>query len=155
MNKLKFYKITTICLLLLNVILVSAFLITKPKTRPGAKNRLNVKEHFKMDEAQHDQFLTNVEAHHEEMKAIKEKQIEILQPYLYSVADKQQSKDQSATLHLMKELEEKKLISIYSHLEGVKSILSDDQLPLFDLFLKHRLDDLTEKNKQMRPHKKK
>lgn len=155
MNKIKFYKITTISLLLLNVILVSAFLITKPKNRPGSKNRLNVKEHFKMDEAQHDQFLLNVETHHEEMEAIKEKQVEILQPYLYSVANNKESEDQSATLHLMKELEGKKLTSIYSHLVYVKSILDDDQLPLFDSFLKHRMEDLTEKNKQKRPRKKK
>ena len=131
MTKLKFYKITTISLLLLNIILVSAFLITKPKGGQRGKNRLNAKEHFKMNEIQHDKFLASVDAHHEEMKGIKKKQIDVLKPYLYSVSDSKQPGNQKIVMDVMKDLEEKKLNSMHSHLEEVKHILNEDQLPLF------------------------
>jgi hypothetical protein len=152
MNKLKFYKVAAISLLILNVILVSAFLITKPKGRPGGIDRLNVKDHFKMDESQHDLFLKNVEIHHEEMTAIKDKQLEIIKTYLYNIRNSQESDEQSATIQMIKDLEGRKLTSTYNHLNDLKNILKEEQLPLFDSFLKHRLDAMSKNDRNRKPH---
>ncbi len=155
MNKLKFYKVAATSLLILNIILVSAFLITKPKGGPGGNDRLNVKDHFKMDEVQHDIFLKKVELHHEEMKTIKEKQLEILKPYLYSLRNSQETGEQAVAIQKMKELEGRKLTSTYNHLNVLKSILKEEQLPLFDSFLKHRLEAMSKIDRNRRPHNKK
>ena len=155
MNKIKFYKVAAISLLILNVILISAFLITKPKGGPGKNDRFKVREHLNLDEAQHDLFLKNVELHHEEMESIKEKQIEMLKLYLYNINGGQKSEEQEEVLHMMKELEGKKLTSTYNHLKDVKSILKDDQLSLFDLFLKHRIEAMSNVDRNRNPPKKK
>lgn len=155
MNKLKFYKIAAISLLILNVVLVSAFLITKPKGGPDGNDRFNVQDHFKMDDSQHDLFLKNVELHHDEMKSIKEKQVEMLKSYLNNVNESQNSEAQNAAMNMMKELEGKKLTATYNHLKDVKSILKDDQLPLFDSFLKHRIEAMSRIERERKPHKKK
>lgn len=155
MNKVKFYKIASISLLLLNVFLVSAFFITKPKGMHDSRRGTNAQELLKMDEVQHDLFLANVESHHREMEAIMEKKIEILKPFLYSVGNSDQTESQDATIQMMKEFEGQKLVSTYKHLQDVKNILNEDQLPLFDSFLKQRLEDMTVKNEGRRPNEKK
>ena len=149
MNRSKFYKYAAIGLLLLNVTLIAAFFITKPKGRPGDNNRLNIEEHFKMDKAQHDLFLKNLELHIEQSNEIRKKQLKILKPYLYSVGEIQLAEERTVFVDLMKDLEAKKLESMYEHLNGLKSILNEDQMPLFDLFLKRRLEEMTNKNKKM------
>tara|TARA_R110000737_G_scaffold350070_2_gene387991 strand:+ start:1295 stop:1762 length:468 start_codon:yes stop_codon:yes gene_type:complete len=155
MNKLKFYKVATILLLILNVVLVSAFLITKPKGGPGGNDRINVQDHFKMDETQHDLFLKKVEMHHDEMKSIKEKQIEMLKSYLSNVNESQNSEGKEVVMNMVKELEGNKLTSTYNHLKEVKSILKDDQLPLFDSFLKHRIEAMSKIGRERMPQRKK
>jgi NAD+--asparagine ADP-ribosyltransferase len=155
MNKSKFYKIAAMSLLVLNVILVSAFLITKPKGGPGGNNRFDVQYHFKMDEGQHDLFLKNVELHHKDMKLIMEKQKEMLKLYLYNINESQKIEDKEVVMQMMKELEGNKLSSTYNHLKYMKSILREEQLSLFDSFLKHRIEAMSKGGRGRKPHKKK
>lgn len=151
MTRSKFYKYASIILLLLNITLVTAFLITKPKNRPRGEGRLNAKDLLKMDDAQHDLFLINLEKHKEEVNEIREKQIEVLRPYLYSVGDSTKLENNNAIINTLKELEGIKLTSMYNHLKDLQDILSEDQLPLFDSFLKQRLDDMTRRDENRRP----
>ena len=151
MNKLKFYKIASISLLLLNLILVSAFLITKPKGRPGFGGGGNAQELLKLDDAQHELFLGNVQSHHKEMEAIKNKKIELLKPYLKGVGENDQSQNSDEVVQKIKELEGQKLVATYNHLLDVKNMMKEDQLPLFNAFLNERLEDMTGKDFERRP----
>jgi hypothetical protein len=155
MNKPKFYKIAAMSLFVLNVILVSAFLITKPKGGPRGNDRFDVQDHFKMDEGQHDLFLKNVELHHKDMKLIIEKQKEMLKLYLYNINESKELEDKEGIMKMMKELEGKKLSSTYNHLKYMKSILREEQLPLFDVFLKHRIEAMSKVGRGRKPDKKK
>ena len=80
MKTVQFYKYAAAILLLLNIVLIAFFFITKPKGNMG-KPPLRAMETLGLDEAQHDLFLASAKRHSIEMTSINEAQKKLLMPY--------------------------------------------------------------------------
>ena len=76
MKQVKFYKYTTIFLMILNLLMVAFFLITKPKK--GHVNKKNAIEILNLDKTQHEAFLEYVDKHKGLMQGFDKEQKQLL-----------------------------------------------------------------------------
>ena len=149
MTKLKFFQIATAVLILLNLGLITAFLLGKPKQdRPGPKKRAI--EILKLDKTQHDEFIKLAKQHHEMMMKFEEQQQQLLVPYFYDKNERNITENEDYLEQLL-QIEKKKLSFTKLHFEEVKSMLKPEQHPN----LEQLIHDVLNENKTKSPPRKK
>ncbi len=138
MKPLKFYKYATWGLLILNLSMLSFFIITRGGAhgRHGASPRAT--DLLKLTEQQNTQFLASAKQHDQIMNRINLEQSSLLKPYFSQLTTpnkEDKNVASAATLEKLQILEKRKIEATYQHFEEVKSILREEQLPDFKIFM--------------------
>ncbi len=157
MRNLLFYKYATWGLLILNLLMIAFFFLTKPqpphkKGGPDfAKKAIDI---LKLDEQQHRTFLQSAKLHNQQMEEINRQQQEVLKPYFNSLINPNNNINADTLLQQVQQLERNKIESTYQHFKEVKSILTENQKADFNEFMDHALKIiLLEKEKKPHPPK--
>ena len=153
MNELKFYKLAVWSMLLINIFFLTFFLMSKPKrgrhhTRPANNFQERVPEILNLDNTQQSLFNGLAEQHEQQIKLINKQQQQLLLPYFESIANSDIEVDTNTVLSLIEQLERKKLEGTYQHLNKVKNLLTEDQLPQFDVFMQTITERIVMKSKK-------
>lgn len=132
MDKLKFYQIIALGMLLLNLVLLGFILLAGPpqQDRPG-----HALEELQLDDGQHDRFTQLAQAHQQQMRETNEEQRELLNTYFDGLINPdpvQGIKLPEAVVML----EHKKITSTYRHLLEVKEILRPEQVDRYPDFVR-------------------
>lgn len=139
MNQVKFYKITTLVFLILNISVISFFFITKPKPQHGPHgNNHFMKEVVKdlqLDKVQYEKFSTSAKKHNQKMVQISHSQKKLLRPYFISISNDNNDINKDSILAEVQKLEVQKVNETYLHFEEVKKLLNSEQVKSFDKFL--------------------
>jgi len=155
MGKLQFYKFATLGLLLLNVSMIAFFLLTKPPHHHSKEGRTTMRadQRMHLDKAQHQTFLDYADKHKVRMKAINEKQGELLKPYFYTLVDTTQEVNTQNILEEVKTLEGQKIEFVYQHFKEVKSVLRKEQYVYFKSFVDNVFERIVKGKKDSNPPK--
>jgi hypothetical protein len=152
MTKLTFFQISTAVLIVLNIGLLCAFALGKPKhpehDGPGPKRR--ALEILKLDKNQLDEFIKLAKQHHEMMMKFDEQQRKLLVPY-FSNKNEEESPENEDYLEQLLQIEKQKISFTKSHFEEVKSMLKPEQYPNLEQLI-HEV--MNENNKKSPPPKK-
>lgn len=149
MDKLRVYQISTIGLLLLNVVLM-AFIFFAP--RPGGEP-LRAVERLGLDEAQAEQFHTLAREHQLQIKTVSSQQSELLQTYFLQLTT--DTADKPGPLPTgVATLEAKKINGTYQHLLDIKKILRPEQQAAFPDFVNDALKRILLKKDRKGPPRK-
>lgn len=156
MTQLKFYKFAALGMLVLNLAIITFFLLTKPTHRhkKGGHPHKVAKEILQLDEEQNEKFLQLAQQHKQLMRDLNKEQRNILQNYFTPLMDKNFSQNRDSILIEIQNIERKKIESIDQHFENIKVILKPNQQENFKDFVQHLLKKIlsTSKNK---PHTRK
>lgn len=150
MESLKFYKYATWGLLILNLLMLSFFIITKGGKHEGNHTPGMAAELLKLNDEQHTQFLASAQQHEQIMDRINAAQSSLLKPY-FSQLTTPQKITSANTLTEIQALEKQKIEATYQHFEEVKNILTIEQLPDFKIFMNHILTRLIDTKKKNPP----
>lgn len=154
MSQLKFYKYATWGLLFLNIAVLSFFLLTKPGPRqhpPSNNFQAEVIEILNLNNQQVFTFRKLGGEHNQKMKSINEQQAKLLPPYFESLTNLSENIDKNDILNQFQQLEREKIEVTYQHFQHLKSLLNEEQLPLFDEFIQKFIDNILLKKEQNRP----
>ena len=157
MNQNKMYKYATWTLLLLNIAVLAFFIITKPKPPHHLHSKDFKSEVGKILDLSDEQvvsFEAMAKAHNQKMKSINEKQQKLLLPYFKNIADTSKNIDEEEALIQFQKLEREKMEVTHHHLEEVKSLLNETQLPQFKEFVDMFVDRVLRVGKKTPPHRK-
>lgn len=133
-----FYKYAAIVLLLLNVAMVSFFLITKPKEMGPRDQGSGGKAHelLNLDEEQGATFKRLANANGVTMDSLKLMQNELIRPLFKQLTTgPDMMLDNDDRLRQFEELEGIKIKVLYNHFAEVKAILKPDQHADFEEFM--------------------
>jgi len=137
MTKLNFYKYASLVLLLLNIG-VAVFLLSNKDSRPdkhrGEKGGLRIAKMLDLSDVQSQQLKTLGKAHHSELQNAQAEHKEAIKKYLTSTAVDSTSKE--LLLQKVCQLEINKVQLTKQHLEDIRALLTADQLPQYQDFLK-------------------
>lgn len=148
MEQLKFYKYATIILVVLNLSMIAFFFIIRPKGKPH-KGR-NVVEILKLDKTQDDTFLKYADTHKASMKELDEQQKALLKTYFQTLTDTTNLTITDSLLMKVQILEKQKIESTYEHLEEVRTILNEEQLPYYQEFMNNVYNRILSESKENR-----
>ena len=158
MNQNKMYKYATWALLFLNIAVLAFFILTKPRPphHPPAKEfKAEVVKILDLDEQQAVSFKTMANDHHQKLSSINEQQQKLLKPYFEDIANATSHIEEEQTLVQFQKLEREKMEVTRRHLEEVKSLLNEEQLPRFKEFVRKFSDRvLMTGNNNPPPHRK-
>lgn len=146
MGKEKFYKKTTYGLLLLNLGLVVFIIISSYRRMPRP---IDAQKLLNLNEQQHQAFLKSAEQHQKAMVNINHAQRELIQQCFNHLIDNNINKDSS--IQGVQELEKQKLELTYLHLEEIKGLLNEQQLPHFGAFIQQITRIVLGKNRKRPP----
>lgn len=138
MDQLKLYKYATWTLLILNIGIVSFFLVTKPKHPPlppspsGSDFQSEIIQTLNLDAQQAATFESLAEEHHQQMKSINQQYQELLSSYFKQLTNDDKAVNKEALLQKIQQAEQEKIETTYQHFEAIKEILSDEQLAQFE-----------------------
>lgn len=151
MNQVKFYKITTWGLALLNISILAFLMLTKPAPprhhHPNHGFKSEVSKILKFDDGQQSMFLKLAEEHSQELRSISEKQQTIFNRYFESLVDTSTTHDNANNLTEFQQLEKEKFEVTRQHLLDVKKLLREDQLPHYEQFIQDFLEKTSRKVK--------
>lgn len=145
MSQIKFYKYAISGLLLLNIAMLAFFVLTKPRSGnppPPSNFESEAIRILDLNSEQIATFERLVREHNQMMRAIDEKQRELIIRYFESLSDTSLSVEELDVLNSFEQSEREKIKNTHVHLEEVKSILNNDQLPNFDIFMNDFLQKL-------------
>lgn len=132
MDKLKFYQIIALGMLLLNLVLLG-FIVLAPHPQQGRQG--HALEVFKLDDGQHDRFMELAEAHQKQMRQTNEEQRQLLNTYFDGLINPDAVQEvklpEAVTM-----LEQEKITSTYRHLQEVKEILRPEQAEYYPDFVR-------------------
>ena len=152
MSELKFFKYLAGGLLLLNLIMLGFFFLTKPGP---PKHKRPVRERavrfMKLDKGQHQAFLQFANEHMALMDGFSNEQRNLLRPYFISILDAAKTIDTDTLLAQIQSIERKKIESTYQHFLDVKSILRPDQYAGFEQFMTAALEFILLDQENNRP----
>lgn len=151
MEKSNFYKYAFLLMIGFNLLLLVFFVVNRPKHGPGIGNRLNAKELLHLTNSQSDIFLGLAQEHIVEMKNYSVDQSKLLQRYFSQLYKKEGASQRDIILEEVQQIERKKINLTYKHLQEVKNILTDDQLPFYEEFAKNAIGRILGDAKNSRP----
>lgn len=157
MTQLTFYKYAIGGLVLLNIAVLTFFLLTKPKPphhAPPHHFQAEIIDILDLDKQQAATFKTLAKEHHQQMKSIKEQQQQLLLPYFESLTNSAEDIDKEKILNQFQQQEREKIEVTYQHFEEVKKLLNKKQLSHFKQLMKKFIDKLLfDKQKKTPPPK--
>ncbi len=155
MNQAKFYKYAAWSLLLLNVVIIAFFFLTKPGPPPpkqGINFQSEVIDLLQLEGQQVTTFRKLATEHYQKSKSINDQQQKLLLPYFENLIDPSMAINEEDILSQFQELEGEKIKITHQHLQDIKNILDDTQIPHFERFAKRFIDQiLIEKEKKPAP----
>ncbi|MBK8504625.1 MAG: hypothetical protein IPL46_21900 [Saprospiraceae bacterium] len=134
MKQLTFYKYAALLLLLLNLGLITFFLVTRPNP-PDRSDDFQARaiELLKMNQTQHREFVVSVEKHKEQMKSINNHQRDLLRIYFSDLLRSNSNVD--SILQQVQLVERQKVMSTFQHLQELKFLVKDNQGADFERFM--------------------
>ncbi|MFK8044121.1 MAG: hypothetical protein AB8B72_01400 [Crocinitomicaceae bacterium] len=151
MKTKQFYKIAAIVLLVLNIGLVTFFVLNKKRHhQPGHLKAIKM---LNLNESQADEFKSLAEAHHQSMVEINKEQAELLTKHFKSLYDLPNSPN-AGDLTFYSDLEVKKINITYDHFKDVRGILDKEQQVYYQEFIEKTVQKALG-NKGGRKHPKK
>ena len=142
MKQLQFFKYATGAMILLNLLIIAFFLLTKPKPpafppHNARSNGFQVRaiDILKLDKQQHTTFLQSAKQHSQQMESINRQQRDLLKPYFHSIIDSTINIASETVLDEIQQLERNKIEATYQHFQQVKSILKNEQQADFKVFI--------------------
>lgn len=131
MKKLQFYKYTTWGLLAVNLLMLTFFFFR------GAMHHADLRalDSLKLEEQQHEAFLTSAQRHEAKMLEIVGKQANLLSPYFNQLKAGVDTIDEHNLFAVYEQLETEKIKITYQHFEEIKYILKPNQQADFELFM--------------------
>ncbi len=145
MSQLQFYKYATWALLVINIAVLSFFLLTKPHPKgggPGGRARgleTEAMQLLQLDQAQQKTFKTLASAHSRALRDLDRQERDQLRKYFGPLIAGQDSVKQTDLLGQVKHLEGQKITLTYNHFTAVKDLLKEDQEVYFERFMKKAL----------------
>ncbi|MFK7809208.1 MAG: hypothetical protein AB8F74_15500 [Saprospiraceae bacterium] len=156
MKTSNFYKYTTWGLLLLNLALLSFFLLSKPNHPHKKGGKKGAPEILKMDQEQSDLFLSYAEKHIKLMDKLDTEQRDLLKEYFGTLTDVQAvSNTSQSTINQILQIEQRKIESTYEHFKEIKLILKPEQQGNYEKFVKRTLRHLLFNQQRPPPPEKK
>lgn len=146
MNNMKLYKYAAIGLLMVNIAMITFFLLTKP----SQKNSPRIEKIFEFDKQQHEQVRILVDEHKKLMRGLKEEQADLLKPYFNTLENEEEQISIDSIITKLQFIEKTKLESTYKHLKDIKALLKPEQLPRYSDFLNTSLGNILMLNKPKR-----
>ncbi|MEM9833203.1 MAG: hypothetical protein AAF944_21395 [Bacteroidota bacterium] len=152
MNKLKFYQYATGGLLLLNLIVITFFLFTKPRPphRPEQVGQRAI-DIMRLDDKQHELFLQSVDQHKQQMSRFNNQQRDLLRTYFSSLLDSTNIANSDSLIKQVQVLERKKIEATYQHFQDINSTLKPDQQAGFESFVNQSVQRILTGNKNNPP----
>lgn len=138
MSQLTFYKYASGGLLLLNIVVLAFFLLTKPghQPQPPSNNfQSEVIDALDLDTQQASAFRALAEDHNQQMRSISGQQQQLLMPYFESLTSSSPTIDSEGVLNQFQQLEREKIEVTYQHFQEIKSMLTKEQLTGFETFM--------------------
>lgn len=157
MNQLTFFKYATWGLLVLNIVGLTFFLLTKP--RPSHRSsphdfQAEIIETLQLDSQQVATFRKLAYDHRQNIQSINEQQQQLLPPYFESLSDPATGIDGDSILNQFQRIEREKIELTYQHFLDLKLMLDESQLPHFDSLIDRLVDRLLlEKGKNRPPRR--
>ncbi|MEM6268730.1 MAG: hypothetical protein AAF998_04800 [Bacteroidota bacterium] len=145
MNTLRFYKVTTICLLVLNLGGVAFLLFLREVPGPllhqmrGRQFRAEVNNLFGMDGPQREQFEQSARKHHQSMRRAVTAQRTQLRAYFEAATLNQDRATADSLLGEIQALERAKVQVTEAHFAQVRTLLRPDQEAAFAQFVNRAL----------------
>lgn len=149
MDKLIFYRVSALGMLLLNLGLLT-FIVLAP--RGGGPGQMPVKGRLQLDDAQHDAFLNLADAHGGTMRGLSDRQRDLLVGYFDQLEDSS-IKDSPPLPGEVLELEEQKIKRTYEHLLSVRQLLRPEQAEYYPEFMRGAMSRILIQKKQPLPRR--
>lgn len=154
MDQEKFQKYIIGGLVGLNIAVLAFFLLAKPPRRPQPtfkNNRSEVIEMLHLNNQQAIQLNKLADVHKQKMQEISEHQAKLLLPYFESLVSASQVIEKDSLFKEYQQSEREKIELTYQHLQEIKSLLEEDQLPDFKEFMTKTTNRLLLGNKKNPP----
>ncbi len=137
MTQLRFFRLATFTLLLVNLGMVAFFFLTKPPPRgvPGKAPGLEILE---LDLAQEKRVMMLIEIHQQEMRSINQEQRSLIHEY-FQLQEDSSSGRAGEIMDRISINETKKIRATNEHFEQIRVILKPDQRKNFDEFREYVL----------------
>ncbi len=150
MKTTTFYRIGFFVLLALNIALLIAVNIKKPRHQHPPKKEMKerLSHRLSFSEQQKVVFFKLVDEHHDRMKK-NDKELKKLSKKYFDGLKGEPSSDQFFLLAQISSLETKKIEEVYQHFEAIKLLCNEEQLKAFPLVLEKALGPIL----GMRPEK--
>jgi hypothetical protein len=135
MNALRFYKLFSIGLLVLNLVLIGCYIFPDLMKRKGhmppppLRGAIVHQLHF--EKAQAEAFKESAEQHKETIQALEEQRASAVRSYFQGLYKTQSDSVQQVLLTKIQDIEKNKIEVTYQHFEDLKAICTEEQLPLF------------------------
>lgn len=142
MKKVQFFKVAAIGMLVLNIAMITFFLLTRH--RPGHPDRgarfhTKAVEILHLDDAQTTRFDEMAHQHHETMEELKSRQSEQLKPFFEEITQGGNSNPDAVPQEFL-DLEKSKVSVTYRHFLEVKALLKPEQKGYFAEYMKEALE---------------
>ncbi|MFT4660934.1 MAG: protein CpxP [Patiriisocius sp.] len=138
MNKLQLYKYAILGLVLLNIAVLSFFILNNQSHHRPHHDHFKPKgaiEDLHLTEDQHEKFISFANWHRSKMDSLGTLQKEVLEKY-FTGANNSNENNQALLLDEANQVEREKLVLTSKHFEDIRSILKEDQLQYLDPFIK-------------------
>lgn len=138
MKESRFYKISTLVLLIINIGLITFFIINKPKHPPMEGNtpfQQSAKNILHLTEEQDKAFVQLANQHMQLMRTINKDQADLLKPHFSTILNDSSQMIPTETLEQFSALERKKVVNTYQHFLDIKDMLTPEQMPHFKHFM--------------------
>lgn len=147
MSQLKFYKVSVIALMILNIMLIAFFFLTKPKSGPPKHNnsgnfQQEVIKTLNLNESQSKEFQRLADNHFKMMKSINEEKSTLLKPFFENLTKDSTASNKEELLTKIEKLEGRKINYTYKHFEDLKATLDENQNKAFGEILEKFIDKL-------------
>jgi len=145
MNQIKFYKYAIWALVVLNMVVLAFFLLTKPRHPHHSspkKFQSEVVKTLNLSSQQEVGFKKLAREHHQKMKSMNEQQQKLLLPYFENLIEPSESIEIDSLLNQSQQLEREKIELTHQHFQDLKQLLNKEQQPLFKGLMRKFIDKL-------------
>lgn len=141
MKKETFYKVAIVVLLVVNILQLIPFLLG-PKKGPNPQGDFRQKaiKMMNLNKTQEQQFLNFAQSHHDKIKALNKKQLELTSTYFTTPTD--------SLLNIIAKVETQKINTTEHHFSEIKSILKSNQIDGFNKFKEQAIKSILKNTPQ-------
>ena len=147
MTQLRFFKIASLLLLIVNVILLVIMFRPEHRPHPPSQKRGGADKLLNLDETQHEIFLASAEKHKANIIQLNEDQKALIYQYFKTISKSDKSLQDSLIAEI-RNYETSKIKLTYDHIQDIKSMLKPEQDKNFDRFLDHLLKAISERGEK-------